>query len=72
MLLSIDNNSSSAAHRLLQHIRDILSHMGLHQASSGIYDKWIYLIVIVLQSFLAMFVLSWLSNFLLKRILQHR
>ena len=72
MLLSIDNTSSSAAHRLLQHIRDILSHMGLHQASSGIYDKWIYLIVIVLQSFLAMFVLSWLSNFILKHILQHR
>ena len=72
MLLSIDNNSSSAAHRLLQHIRDILSHMGLHQASSGIYDKWIYLIVIVMQSFLAMFVLSWLSNFILKHILQHR
>ena len=72
MLLYIDNNSRSTAHKLLQHIRDILDHMGLHQASSGIYDKWIYLIVIALQSFLAMFVLSRLSNFILKRILQHR
>lgn len=72
MLLYIDNNSRLAANRLLHHIRNILEHMGLHQASSGIYDKWIYLIIIALQSFLAMFVLSWLSNFLLKRILQHR
>ena len=72
MLLYIDNNSRRAANRLLHHIHDILEHMGLHQASSGIYDKWIYLIIIVVGSFLVMFVLSRLTNFILQRILQHR
>lgn len=72
MLLYIDNNSGSVAHELLQDIRDILALMGLHNASSGIYDKWIYFAVVVIGSFLAMFVLSKLSSFVLQHILQHR
>ena len=72
MLLYIDNNSGSVAHELLQDIRDILALMGLHNASSGIYDKWIYFVVVVIGSFLAMLVLSHLSSFILQHILQHR
>jgi hypothetical protein len=72
MLLYIDNNSGSVAHELLQDIREILALLGLHNASSGVYDKWIYFIIVVVGSFLAMFVLSRLSGYVLRHILQHR
>ena len=72
MLVLINGNSSSVAHALLQDIRNILVHLGLHNATSGIYDKWIYLVIVAVGSFLAMFFLNRLANYILQHILQHR
>ena len=60
------------AHSLLESIRHTLARMGLHDATDGRYDRWIYFIIVVVGSFLAMFVLSRLSGYVLQHILQHR
>lgn len=72
MLLHIDNHSSSLAQTLLQYIRNTLAHLGLHNATSGIYDKWIYLVIVIIVSSLLMWVLNKLCNYLLLHIQQHR
>ena len=72
MLYLINNNSHLSVGALLEHIRHILMRMGLHHAADGRYDGWIYLVLAVLLSFAAMYILDKATGYILQRILQRR
>ena len=72
MLYLINNNSHLSVGALLEHIRHILMRMGLHHAADGRYDGWIYLVLAVLLSFAAMYILDKATGYILQRILQQR
>lgn len=68
LLLSVYNNSRTWAQRLLHDIREGLTRLGLSDASNGTYDKWIYLVIIILSSLAVMFLLRFVIRFVLQRI----
>lgn len=59
------------AHDLLLHIREGLVRLGLSNATEGIYDKWIYLVVVVIGAFMVMFLLRYAVMYSLQHFLQH-
>lgn len=61
----------SVAHDLPQKIHKWLERMGLANTIDDKYDKWIYLILIALASFLAMYLLRFIVTFILQRIAAH-
>ena len=62
---------SSVAHKLLLKIREGLSHIGLSHALDGVYDKWIYLVIVVVCALVMVFVLQYVVLYLLKRLSDH-
>ena len=60
------------AHKLLESIRLTLSHMGLHDAIDGRYDRWIYLVVVLATSVVVMFILRLATGYILQRISQYK
>lgn len=72
MLLSTFNHSRSWGKRLLHEIREGLSHMGLTEAINGVYDKWIYLIIIIISSLSFMYLLRYAIRVVLQRIAKQK
>ncbi|MBE6307459.1 MAG: mechanosensitive ion channel [Bacteroidaceae bacterium] len=64
--------SHIVAHHLLHRIREAMAHVGLQGAIDGRYDRWIYLAVVLLLGFVAMYFLRWLTALVMKRIAAHR
>ncbi len=57
--------------RLAEEMRQWLTHIGLPHAADGRYDKWIYLIVVVVASLCLMYLLRWVCNKVLGYITSH-
>lgn len=60
------------AHSLLESIRHTLARMGLHDATDGRYDRWIYLVVVIVASVVVMFILRLATGYILQRISQYK
>lgn len=65
------HNLLSVVHTLPQKIHEGLERMGLANVIDEKYDKWIYLIIIALASFLVMYLLRFIATFVLQRIATH-
>ena len=72
LLLSTYDKSRTWAKHLLYNIRETLARLGLTEASNGIYDKWIYLIIVIVASLAIMFLLRIMMRYILQRITQYR
>ncbi len=72
MLLSTFNHSHTWAKRLLHEIREGLSYMGLTEAINGVYDKWIYLVIIIIVSLIIMYLLRHLIKVVLRRVAKQK
>ena len=72
LLLYTYDKSRTWAKHLLYNIRETLARLGLTEASNGIYDKWIYLIIVIVASLTIMFLLRIMMRYILQRITQYR
>lgn len=60
------------AQGVLESIRLALTHIGLHDAIDGRYDKWIYCVIILATSIVIMLLLRMITGYIMRRISQYK